>query len=60
MDKKISLDQFCDILSKFSMEFTDFILEDWESTEKGNTKLEGMTIEEWKKLYIKFISKNFD
>ena len=43
MTDRISLDKFCDILSKMNMDFTDFVLEDWESIEDGNTKLDGMT-----------------
>lgn len=39
------------------MEFTDYILEDWEATESGNTKLEGMTKQEWLNLYKKFLEK---
>ena len=41
------------------MEFTDFILEDWESIEDGNTKLDGMTEKEWLDLYIKFLRENY-
>ena len=35
MTDRISLDKFCDILSKMNMDFTDFVLEDWESIEVG-------------------------
>ena len=31
---KIGLDKFCDLLSKINMDFTDYILEDWEAEEK--------------------------
>ena len=41
------------------MEFTDFILEEWESIEDGNTKLNGMTEKEWLDLYIKFLTENY-
>ena len=47
MNNKIALDKFCDILAKINSDFTDYILEDWESEEKGNTKLEGLTEKEW-------------
>ena len=43
MDNKISLDKFCDILVKINLDFTDYILEDWESQETGNTNLRGLT-----------------
>tara|TARA_B100000242_G_scaffold228419_1_gene168691 strand:+ start:322 stop:504 length:183 start_codon:yes stop_codon:yes gene_type:complete len=59
MTDRISLDKFCDILSKMNMEFTDFVLEDWESIEEGNTKLDGMTKKEWLELYLKFIKGDF-
>ena len=59
MKNRISLDKFCDILSKTNMEFTDFILEEWESIEDGNTKLNGMTEKEWLDLYIKFLTENY-
>ena len=52
MDNRISLDKFCDILVKINLDFTDYILEDWESEETGNTKLEGLTEKEWLNLYI--------
>ena len=39
------------------MDFTDFILEDWESQEQGNVKLNGLTEEEWIRLYFNFIKK---
>ena len=42
-----------------NMEFTDFVLEDWESIEEGNTKLDGMTEKEWLELYLKFIKGDF-
>ena len=57
MDNKISLDKFCDILVKINLDFTDYILEDWESKESGNTKLEGLTEKEWLNLYINYINK---
>ena len=59
MTDRISLDKFCDILSKMNMDFTDFVLEDWESIEDGNTKLDGMTEKEWLELYLKFIKGDF-
>ena len=54
---KIGLDKFCDLLSKINMDFTDYILEDWEAEETGNIKLDGLTEEEWMDLYIKFLEK---
>tara|TARA_B100000035_G_C20981756_1_gene545788 strand:+ start:423 stop:605 length:183 start_codon:yes stop_codon:yes gene_type:complete len=54
---KIGLDKFCDQLSKINMDFTDYILEDWEAEETGNIKLDGLTQEEWMNLYIKFLEK---
>ena len=54
---KIGLDKFCDQLSKINMDFTDYILEDWEAEETGNIKLDGLTEEEWMNLYIKFLEK---
>ena len=54
---KIGLDKFCDLLSKINMDFTDYILEDWEAEEIGNVKLDGLTEEEWMNLYIKFLEK---
>ena len=39
------------------MDFTDFILKDWESQEKGNVKLNGLTEEEWINLYLRFKKK---
>ena len=57
MDNKISLDKFCDILVKINLDFTDYILEDWESEETGNTKLDGLTKKEWLNLYISYIKK---
>jgi len=56
MEKKIGLDKFCDLLSKINMDFTDFILEDWESEEEGNVKLEGLSENEWMKLYLQFLN----
>ena len=60
MKEKIGLDKFCDYLSKINMDFTDFILEDWESEEEGNVKLNGLTEEEWMDLYLKFLKKKFN
>lgn len=57
MQDKISLDSFLDYLGKVNIEFTDYILEDWEAIEDGNTKLEGMTKKEWLVLYKKFLEK---
>ena len=57
MKKKIGLDKFCNYLSKLNLDFTDFILEDWESQEQGNVKLNGLTEEEWIKIYFNFIKK---
>ena len=57
MKKKIGLDKFCNYLSKLNLDFTDFILEDWESQEQGNVKLNGLTEEEWIRLYFNFIKK---
>ncbi len=57
MEKKIGLDKFCDLLSRINMDFTDFILEDWESQEEGNVKLEGLSEKEWMNLYIQFLNK---
>ena len=54
---KIGLDKFCDLLSKINMDFTDYILEDWEAEETGNIKLDGLTEDEWMDLYIKFLEK---
>ena len=42
------------------MDFTDFILEDWEYEEEGNVKLNGLTEREWMNLYIKFLKKNLN
>ena len=39
------------------MDFTDFILEDWESEEEGNVKLNGLTHKEWMNLYLQFLEK---
>ena len=60
MEKKIGLDKFCDLLLKLNMDFTDFILEDWESEEEGNVKLNGLTEEEWIDLYLQFLKKKFN
>ena len=57
MEDKIGLDKFCDLLSKINMDFTDFILEDWESEEEGNVKLNGLTEKEWMNIYKKFLEK---
>ena len=57
MKKKIGLDKFCDLLSKINMDFTDFILEDWESVEEGNVKLNGLTEKQWMNLYLQFLEK---
>ena len=57
MEKKIGLDKFCDYLCKINMDFTDFILEDWESVEEGNVKLNGLTEKQWMNLYIQFLEK---
>ena len=43
-----------------NMDFTDFILEDWESEEDGNVKLNGLTNEEWINLYLLFIKKKLN
>ena len=56
--EKIGLDKFFDYLTKMKMDFTDFILEDWESEEDGNVKLNGLTKEEWMNLYLRFLKKN--
>ena len=60
MNEKIGLDKFCDFLVKMNMDFTDFILEDWESEEEGNVKLNGLTKEEWMHLYLQFLKKKLD
>ena len=57
MKEKIGLDKFCDYLSKLNMDFTDFILEDWEAQEQENIKLNGLTEEDWMNLYLKFLIK---
>ena len=57
MKEKIGLAKFCDYLSRLNTDFTDFILEDWESQEQGNVKLNGLTEEEWIKIYFNFIKK---
>ena len=53
---KIGLDKFCDLLSKINVDFTDFILEDWEAEEEGNVKLDGLTEKEWMNLYLNFLA----
>ena len=58
-EKKIGLDKFCNYLSKLNLDFTDFILEDWESQEQGNVKLNGLTEEEWLNLYLYFLKKDY-
>ena len=56
--KKIGLDKFCDTLVKINMDFTDFILEDWESEETdGNIKLNGLTEKDWIELYLGYLKK---
>jgi len=57
MDEKIGLDKFCDLLSKLNMDFTDYVLEDLESKEEGNTKLEGLTEKEWLNLYVNYLQE---
>ncbi|MAI75900.1 MAG: hypothetical protein CBC25_01880 [Pelagibacteraceae bacterium TMED65] len=57
MDEKIGLDKFCDLLSKLNMDFTDYVLEDLESEEEGNTKLEGLTQKEWLNLYVNYLQQ---
>ena len=57
MDEKIELDKFCDLLSKLNMDFTDYVLEDLESEEEGNTKLEGLTEKEWLSLYVNYLQE---
>ena len=57
MEKKIGLDKFCDLLSKLNMDFTDYILEEWESEEEGNVKLNGLSENEWMNIYKKFLEK---
>ena len=55
---KIGLDKFCDILTRINMDFTDFILEDWESEEtEGNIKLNGLTEKDWIRLYIDYLKQ---
>ena len=54
MGEKIGLDKFCDLLSKINADFTDYILEDWESEEEGNVKLNALSEKEWMTLYKKF------
>ena len=60
MNEKIGLDKFCDYLVKMNMDFTDFILEDWESEEEGNVKLNGLTKDKWMNLYLQFLKKKID
>ena len=60
MKEKIGLDKFCNYLSKLNMDFTDFILEDWESKEEGNVKLTGLTEVEWMDLYLNFLEKKMN
>ena len=55
-DNKIGLDKFCDLLTKINMDFTDFILEDWESRERVMS-LNGLTEKEWMNLHISFLGK---
>ena len=55
---KIGLDKFCEILNKLNLDFTDYILEDWESEEtEGNIKLDGLTEKDWVKLYLDYLKK---
>ena len=58
--EKIGLDKFCDYLTKMKMDFTDFILEDWESEEDGNVKLNVLTKQEWMSLYLLFLKKKLN
>lgn len=60
MKEKIGLDKFCDYLAKTNMDFTDYILEDWESKEEGNVKLTGLTEVEWMNLYLNFLDKKIN
>ena len=60
MKEKIGLDKFCDYLVKINIDFTDYILEDWESEEEGNVKLTGLTQVEWMNLYLNFLEKKMD
>ena len=48
-DQKIQNYRFIlnDFILLINMDFTDFILEDWESEEDGNVKLNGLTEKEW-------------
>ena len=57
MEGKIGLDKFCDLLAKINMDFTDFILEDWESEEEGNVKLNGLSEKEWMDVYKEFLDR---
>ena len=59
MAEKIGLDKFCDLLSKINMDFTDYILEEWESQEEGNVKLNGLNEIEWMDVYKKFLEKRY-
>ena len=43
-----------------SVDFTDYILEDWESKEEGNIKLNGLTQVEWMGLYLNFLDKKIN
>ena len=52
MSEKISLDEFLNFLNKTNLEFVDWILEEFESKEEGNVKLNGLTRDEWLRLYI--------
>ena len=62
MGEKIGLDKFCDLLSKINADFTDYILEDWESQEEGNVKLNGLSEKEWmtKTIPIRNFRKNLN
>ncbi len=54
--EKIGLDKFCDFLSKVNLDFTDYILEEWESEEQNtNIKLDGLTKDEWMHIYLEFL-----
>ena len=54
--EKIGLDKFCDFLSKVNLDFTDYILEEWESEEENtNIKLDGLTKDEWMHIYLEFL-----
>ena len=45
---------------KNKYDFTDYILEDWESKEEGNVKLTGLTEVEWMNLYLNFLDKKMN